>query len=89
MRILEIIQLRSAAKPKELLSEQIKKSVEAVGEQTEVVTIFRRGDLETDLAIHIHHPDVPRGDPSGLGLRLASSLRAYGLVDHTVWENLV
>ena len=53
MRSLEIIQLRSSATPLERLNEQIKKSIGSINEQAEVVTIYRRGGLETDLAVHI------------------------------------
>ena len=64
-------------------------SITAVGEATEVVTVFRRDGLETDLAVHINHVDTSgTGRQSALGQRLASELKNHGLVAHTVWQEL-
>ncbi len=86
MKILEIVHLRSAACPLESLGDQVTESIKAESAATEVVTLYRRDGLETDLAIHIRRAEAS-GD-SGLGLRLASELKAYGLVVHTVWMEL-
>jgi len=89
MKRLEIIHLRSSGEPIESLSDQIRESIWALGEQAEVVTLFRRNGLETDLAVHIHHLEAPgREGPSRLGLQLVSSLASFGLVRHTLWEEL-
>jgi len=89
MSRLEIIHLRSSGEPIESLSDQIRESIWAEGEHAEVVTIFRRNGLGTDLAVHIHHPEAPGTDvPSRLGLQLVSSLAIFGLVEHSVWEEL-
>lgn len=89
MKVLEINQLRSAALPIEILSEQLDLSLQAAGESSTLVTLYRRNGLETDLAIHIHRSATPGVvGPSELGLRLVSELEAYGLVDHTLWEGL-
>ncbi len=89
MKTLEIIHLRSSGEPPDSLSDRIRESIWATGEQTEVVTIFRRNGLETDLAVHIHHSGAPGADvPSRLGLQLVSSLALFGLVEHSVWEEL-
>ena len=89
MNTLEIIHLRSSGEPIESLGDRIRESIWATGERTEVVTIFRRNGLETDLAVHIHHPEAPGADvPSRLGLQLVSSLAVIGLVEHSVWEEL-
>jgi hypothetical protein len=88
-RWLEIIHLRSSGEPIESLADRIRESIWSEGDQTEVVTIFRRNGLETDLAVHIHHPEAPGADvPSRLGLQLVSSLAVFGLVEHSVWEEL-
>ena len=50
--------------------------------------MYRRDGLETDVAVHIRHSGVPASDVSGLGLQLASALRALGLVEHTLWQEL-
>jgi hypothetical protein len=89
MKILEMIHLRSAACPLKSLGEQVAESIRAKGEETEVVTLYRREGLETDLAIHIRHSEGSAAEgQSALGLRLASELKAHGLVAHTVWQEL-
>ena len=89
MSILEIIHLRSPACPIEHLSEHIATSTKAEGEAKEVVTLYRRDGLETDLAVHIRRADDSRDrGPSALGQRLASELKEHGLVMHTVWREL-
>lgn len=88
MSRLEIIHLRSSGEPLESLGRRIRESLGAEGEDAEV-TLYRRDGLETDVAVHIRHLDSPGKDgPSGLGLQLASALRALGLVEHTLWQEL-
>ncbi len=87
MSWLEIIHLRSSGEPLEPLSRRIQESIRTGG--SDRVTLYRRAGLETDVAVHIHYPEPPEKEgPSGLGLRLASALRAFGLVEHTLWEEL-
>ena len=89
MSRLEIVHLRSSREPLEPLCEQINESVKSGGNHAEAVTLYRRNGLETDLAVHIRHSGVPGAEgPSGLGLRLASALRAFGLVEHTLWTEV-
>jgi len=89
MRRLEIIHLRSSGEPLESLSERIHESIWAEGEQAEVVTLYRRNGLGTDLAVHIHHLETPgREGSSRLGLQLVSSLAIFGLVEHSLWEEM-
>ncbi len=88
MSRLEIIHLRSSGEPLESLGRRIRESLGAGGEQAEV-TLYRRPGLETDVAVHIRHPEASdRAEPNRLGLQLASALRAYGLVEHTLWQEL-
>ena len=91
MKRLEIIHLRSSGEPLaslgDLISASIGQTDDTHGEENgTVVTLYRRAGLETDLAIHLEQA-VDRGS-SGLGLRLAAALRSYGLVEHTLWEEL-
>ena len=86
MNALEIIHLRASGEPLDALGREIRDSVAAEAGGAEVVTLYRRHGLETDLAVHVRRQDAaepPR--PSRLALSLASSLRAYGLVEHTLW----
>ena len=89
MTRLEIIHLRSASGPIESLTDRIKMSIRDGGEEDATLKLYRRHGLETDLAVHIFRPDVAvETGPTDLALRLASELRAFGLVEHTVWEEL-
>ncbi len=87
MQQLESIHLRSSGESLESLGDRIRESLGTEDENTEV-TLYRREGLETDLAVHIRL-GVPGSErPSGLALRLASALRAFGIVDHTQWKEL-
>jgi hypothetical protein len=89
MKRLEIIHLRSSGEPLDTLGRRISDSIKAEDMGAGVVTLYRRDGLETDVAIHIHHRSSSPGEgPSSLGLRLASALKALGLVEHTMWEEL-
>jgi hypothetical protein len=89
MSRLEIIHLRSSGEPIESLGKRIAESIRVDGEYAEIVTLYRRHGLDTDVAIHIHHHG-PRGEtvPSALALHLANALRFSGLVEHTVWDEM-
>jgi hypothetical protein len=88
MSRLEIIHLRSSGEPFQTLVDRISESIRAEGDRTEVVTIYRRDGLETDVAIHINHLQASTKGPSTLGLHLASELRKLGLVEHSLWKEL-
>ena len=89
MNRLEIVHLRSSGEPIESLGEQIRESIWAEGHGTEVVTLYRRHGLETDVAIHLSVDDADEmTSPSALAFHLAYALRAFGLVEHTVWEEM-
>ncbi len=87
MSQLEIIHLRSSAEPLESLGQRIRESLGPVGESSQI-TLYRRDGLETDVAVHIRHQEALEEAPSRLGLQLASALRALGLVEHTLWQEL-
>jgi hypothetical protein len=87
MKRLEIIHLRSSGEPLDSLGRRIRESI--VDDSAETVTLYRRQGLDTDLAVHVRYHAATGGQgPSDLALRLSSSLRAYGLVEHTKWEEL-
>ena len=87
MKILEIIHLRTAGRSLDSLIAQIRGSIGPDVDDGGVVTVYRRSGLDTDVAIHVNREGRagPHG-PSALGLRLASALSTFGLVEHTVWE---
>ena len=89
MKHLEVIHLRTAGGAGAELARQVAESLAVPGGCSDVVQIYRRAGLDSDVAIHIHIAGDETGPgPSALGLHLASALRAYGLVEHSVWEKL-
>jgi len=89
MKTLEIVHLRSSGEPLGPLSHRIRESIKTEREHTEAVTLYCRHGLDTDLAVHINRSGVARRqEPSRLAVQLAAALRAYGLVEHSRWEEL-
>jgi hypothetical protein len=89
MKTTEIIHVRLSASVPQSLSEKIWKSI-GPEISAEIFKIFQRDNLESDFAVHIHrNEDYAQCGPSQIGIRLASSLKAYGLVEHTVWKELL
>jgi hypothetical protein len=85
MNSLEIIHLRMAGNSPEILVGLIRGSV---GPEPDLldVRIYHHAKLETDLVVHLHRAEKQSGDrASECGERLASILRAYGMVEHSVW----
>jgi hypothetical protein len=89
MNNLEIVHLRSSGESLESLNELIKESIWAEGTGSDVVTVYRRSGLGTDIAVHIHQRgSEEQNGPSALAANLANALKAFGLVEHSVWEEL-
>jgi hypothetical protein len=88
MKWLEIVHLRLAGDNPGVLVDSIRKTVDSEAHSMEV-RIYRHTKLETDLVIHLHR-EVTGGREltSDLGARLASVLRDYGMVEHSVWREL-
>ena len=89
MRIVEIIQLRAAGKPLELLSDLVTQTAAANGIDAGHFAVYRRESLETDLAVLIRRETAAPAEPSEAGVRLAAALKTFGLVQHTVWRETV
>lgn len=89
MNTLEIVHLRSSGKSLDTLCDLIRESIWERRQGAEVVTLYRRQGLETDIAVHLRHDGAGKLDgPSALALHLARALRSFGLVEHTVWEEI-
>ena len=85
MKILEVIHLRMAGDESETLAEFVRTAAEDAADFAEV-RIYRHARVEGDFLIHIRRRGPNEGiEASQLGVRLASALRAHGLVDHSVW----
>ena len=91
MKWLEMIELRSVECHRELLESQLQQLMHDMNKETDAqaIKIYRRIMLETDLSIHLFHnsKNVERNG-SSLGLRLASSLKEFGVVNHSVWTEM-
>lgn len=88
MNWLEIIQVRSGHSNLKVLEEKIETMFSDMIDKIKNQTIksYSRMLVETDFCIHIFHDSKKvenRGSP--LGLRLASALKNYGLVNHSIW----
>ena len=89
MRRLEIIHLRLSGESVASINDRLKASIRTAGNDTDMLTLYRQDGLETDIAVHLHLMMPPgKQGPSDLGCHIAAALRDYGLVKHTVWEEL-
>ena len=88
MKWLEIIELRSIGSDRELLESQLQELINEVEEETKkkVIKAYSRVTINTDFSIHLFH-DSKKVEDSGsqLGLHLASALKEFGLVNHSIW----
>ncbi len=85
MNTLEIIHLRLGENSRHGLIEVIRESIDS-GNGSGEARIYRHARLGTDLAVHLCREASGKGDhASKLGVRMASALREYGIVEHSVW----
>ena len=91
MKWLEIIELRSVESNRELLESQLQKLINEVDKETkkQAIKVYSRVIVDTDFRIHLFH-NSNKIDNSGspLGLRLASALKEFGLVNHSIWVEM-
>jgi hypothetical protein len=88
MRWVEVIEFRSFKKDDALLKLDFWNCLgDAIGEaQIVKIEVYNHSTLTTDISIHVHYESAQiasQGSP--FGLRLVSELRAFGVVNHTVW----
>ena len=88
MKWLEIIELRSAEGNRENLEPMLNKLINEAAKEgiKQAVVIYKHVMLDNDFRIHLIH-DRMKVDSGGskLGLCIASSLKEYGLVNHSIW----
>ena len=91
MKWVEMIELRAVENNRELLESHLQQLVHQVDKEanTQAIKVYSRVMLETDVSIHLVHDseDVKNsgGPLSSLGVRLASALKEFGVVNHSVW----
>ncbi len=87
MKWVEIIELRSIDSDLESLESKLKKIINEVEDEIKnQAKAYSRVQIDTDFSIHLYH-DSKKVENSGseLGLRLASALKDFGLVNHSIW----
>ena len=88
MKWIEIIELRSAGNARKQLETHLQEFLDQVEEKVEkqTVKLYTRMMIDTDLSVHLFHDSsTVENRGSSLGIRLASALKSYGLVNHTIW----
>jgi len=91
MKWIEIIELQSAESNCNVLRSQLQKlSVEMVKETGKrSLEVFSSVKIDSDFSIHlVHHSNEVEYCGSPLGLRLASALKEFGLVNHSIWVEI-
>jgi hypothetical protein len=88
MNWLEIIELRTMDSNRHHSGSNLKKIIEEIHDTADKhpLKIYTRHAVEGDLSIHILHSsgEIDRtGSP--FGIQLVSTLKEFGLVNHSVW----
>ena len=88
MTWLEIIEIRSVRSNRKLLETHLQDLIKEVCQEADLqgVKVYRHLTLETDFSIHLYY-DAEKAEISGspVSIRLISSLKEYGLINHTIW----
>lgn len=92
MKWVEIITLRSPTNINTQFVDELLKEARGSGSPTDTrdhsveIRVYHRTVVETDVSIHIYWNAEP-GSPykSPFGLRVSSSLKTFGLLNHSVW----
>ena len=88
MKWLEIVELRSVNQDRNALEAFLRVLVRDIEKQIdpENIQVYNRMALDGDFSIHLYHQtDFIEEGGSALGLNLSTSLREYGLVNHSIW----
>ena len=88
MNWLEIIELQTVDSHRHQSGSDLNKVLEGIQdtENKHLLKIYTRYAVESDLSIHISHSSneiYHSGSP--FGIQLASTLKKFGLVHHSVW----
>jgi hypothetical protein len=91
MKWLEIIELRSVGTRNELEESKLKYIINELSKSIKQVSvkIFNHAALESDYSIHLYHnSNHIEKSGSSLGLHLASELKNYAMVNHSIWAEI-
>ena len=88
MKWMEVIEFRSFNKEQALLELDFWNCLrDAIGEAYIVkIEVYNHSTLPTDMSIHLHYESAQvENQGSPFVLQLVSELKAFGVVNHTVW----
>jgi len=88
MKWLEVVELRAVNSNRELLESQLQTLIDAIEKATpqQAIKSYRLVMIDNDFSIHLFHESTKvENKGSRLGLRLASALKEFGLVNHSIW----
>ena len=92
MKWIETIELRSVEGNRERLESQLLKLINEVkiDSKKQAIKIYSHVTINSDFCIQLLH-DSRKIDVSGsqLGLHLVSALKAFGLVNHSIWAEML
>jgi hypothetical protein len=91
MKWLEMIELRSVGCHRGALESQLQQLMYDLNKEADAQAIraYHRIMIDTDVSIHlVHESTQAEQNGSALGVRLASSLQEFGLVNHSVWVEI-
>ena len=91
MKWIEVVQLRAAGSNRAMITSKLKQLTRTIGNNSRPhkITTYSRVQIDTDYSIHsIHDSDKVDVQGSPLGLQLANTLKAFGLVNHSVWGEI-
>ncbi len=89
MKCLEIIELRTSEMDSKDLEKILVRFMEDLNKEYEDyrVQLYRHLTVKTDWSFHVQiQTGINTTFPSKLGLRIASALKEFGLVHHSVWS---
>jgi hypothetical protein len=91
MKWMEVIQVRTVGGNRKRLESQLRKLIDEVGKdgKIEAIKSYTRVLIDSDFSVQLlHDSKAVRQSGSRLGQCLASALKAFGLVNHSVWAEM-
>jgi len=91
MKWIEIIEIRSSYHSQKMIELKLKGLIEEIQKESskQSIRIFSKVLLETDYVIMIQNDSkIIDHKRSQLGLRLSSALKEYGMIYHSIWNEI-
>jgi len=87
MKWIEVIQVRLSVEEQKKTRARLNKVLKEIQEESDIkLMIYRQFHLDTDIRIHLYHlEELEDKNGSPLGHHLATALKEFGLVNHSLW----